>query len=134
MFEKFVFSKNQVLKYHKSALRDLKIAKNANENEVKFRFCYDSLLKLAIAVCAKNNLRIKSRQGHHVKLIDKMSDILNEKDIKIIGQEMREKRNWDLYGGGVLLSEKETKEYLKWTENIFKKADHYFHNKRNQLF
>lgn len=127
MFERFVFAKNQISKYHSSALRDFKIAKNSSENEVRFRFCYDALLKLSIAVCAKNNLRVKSRQGHHIKLIEKMAEILEDKDINIIGQEMRAKRNWDLYGGGILISEKEAKEYLKWTENIFQEADKYFH-------
>jgi len=63
MFEKFIFSDGQVEKYYKSASRDFKIANQAEETEVNFRFCYDALLKLAIAVCAKNNLRIKSRQG-----------------------------------------------------------------------
>lgn len=133
MFEKFIFSENQISKYHSSALRDFKIAKNSLENEVRFRFCYDALLKLAIAVCAKNNLRIKSRQGHHIKLIEKMAEILGDKDINIIGQEMRAKRNWDLYGGGILLSEKEAKEYLNWTENIFQEADKYFHT-HSRLF
>lgn len=134
MFEKFVFSENQITKYYKSALRDLKIAKNAEESEVKFRFCYDSLLKLAIAVCAKNKLRVKARQGHHVKLIDKLAEILKDRDVKVIGQEMRAKRNWDLYGGGIIISKKEAGEYLKWTENIFKEANNYFHKKGGRLF
>lgn len=80
MFEKFDFSESQIARYYKSALRDLKIARNATEN-----------------------------------------------DIKIIGQEMRAKRNWDLYGGGILISKKETGEYLKWTNDIFRKADGYLH-------
>lgn len=133
MFEKFIFSHEQVSRYYKSALRDLNIARNANENEVAFRFCYDALLKLAIAISAKNNLRIKSRQGHHIKLIDKLSEVLKDKDIKIIGQEMRERRNWDLYSGGIMISQKETKEYLKWTENIFKEGSDYLH-KHSKLF
>jgi len=127
MFEKFVFSSEQVEKYYQSALRDFKISSRAEECEVNFRFCYDALLKLAIAVCAKNNLRIKSRQGHHVKLIDELAEILKNDDIKIIGQEMRAKRNWDLYGGGIIISKKEAGEYLKWTANIFKQADDYLH-------
>lgn len=127
MFEKFVFSDGQVEKYYKSAIRDFKIAREAKETEVNFRFCYDALLKLAIAVCAKNNLRVKSRQGHHIKLIDKLAEILENNDINIIGQEMRSKRNWDLYGGGIIISQKESAEYLEWTANIFTQADIYLH-------
>jgi hypothetical protein len=127
MFEKFIFSEKQILKYYKSALRDLNIARNAHETEVRFRFCYDALLKLAITAAAKNNMRVKARQGHHVVLIDKLSDILKIRDIHVIGQEMREKRNWDLYGGGVIISQKEAKEYLEWTENIFRKGEKHLH-------
>ena len=130
MFEKFIFSKNQVEKYYSSALRDLKIARKADDTEVAFRFCYDALLKLAISVCAKNNLRVKARQGHHIKLIDKLAEILGNKDVKVIGQEMRSKRNWDLYGGGVLISKKEIKEYLKWTDEIFREADDYLYKNK----
>ena len=72
MFEKFSFSQKQVNKYYQSALKDFNIAQKSNVPEVSFRFGYDSLLKLAIAVCAGNNLRIKSRQGHHVELINKL--------------------------------------------------------------
>jgi hypothetical protein len=133
MFEKFVFSEKQVANYYKSALRDLNIARKANETEVTFRFCYDALLKLAIAVSAKNNLRVKARQGHHVKLIDKLAEILKEADIKIIGQEMRSKRNWDLYGGGIIISKKEALEYLQWVDDIFRKGEHYF-NAKARLF
>lgn len=133
MFEKFIFSSNQVSKYYKSALRDLNIARRAEDSEVTFRFCYDALLKLAISVAAKNNLRVKSRQGHHIKLIDKLAEILKNEDIKVIGQEMRSKRNWDLYGGGVIISKKEAREYLKWAENIFREGDEYL-SKNQRLF
>ncbi|PIP26936.1 MAG: hypothetical protein COX30_04435 [Candidatus Moranbacteria bacterium CG23_combo_of_CG06-09_8_20_14_all_39_10] len=133
MFEKFIFSDGQVEKYYKSASRDFKIANQAEETEVNFRFCYDALLKLAIAVCAKNNLRIKSRQGHHIKLIDKLAEIFRNDDIKIIGQEMRSKRNWDLYGGGILISKKEAAEYLKWTADIFRQGDDYLHKHKRLL-
>lgn len=61
MFEKFRFSRKQIEKYHKSARRDLKIATEADVSEVRFRFCYDALLKMAMAVCAENSLRVKSR-------------------------------------------------------------------------
>jgi len=73
MFEKFVFANKQIEKYFESALKDLNISRSA-VSEVAFVFCYNCLLKLAIAVCAKNNLRVKARQGHHVALIIKLAD------------------------------------------------------------
>jgi len=129
MFEKFHFSQKQIKNYYKSAVRDFSIASKSDIPEVAFRFCYDSLLKLAITICAANELRVKARQGHHIELIEKLSDILKNQGIEIIANEMRSKRNWDLYGGGVLISEKETKEYIIFTKTVFKKADAYLHKK-----
>lgn len=125
MFEKFTFSDRQIKNYKNSALKDIKIASASNVPEVVFKFCYDALIKLSIAICAKNNLKIKSRQGHHIELLKKLSQILENKDINIIGNEMRSKRNFDLYCGGILISEKEAKEYLKWLKIIFRQIDDY---------
>ncbi|KKR91474.1 MAG: hypothetical protein UU95_C0002G0027 [Parcubacteria group bacterium GW2011_GWC2_42_12] len=129
MFEKFAFTSRQIDQYYKSAARDLKIAQTSDIPEVIFKFSYDALLKLAIAVCAKNNLRVKSRQGHQAELINKLSEIIKEQDIIIIGQEMRAKRNWDLYGGGALISKKEADEFLSWTKKIFAIADVYLYKR-----
>jgi len=66
-------------------------------------------------------------------LIDKLAEIFRNDDIKIIGQEMRSKRNWDLYGGGILISKKEAAEYLKWTADIFRQGDDYLHKHKRLL-
>ena len=123
MFEKFRFSRKQIEKYHSSAKRDLKIASEADVPEVRFRFCYDALLKLAITVCAEHGLRVKSRRGHHIELIKKLSFFLKDSEIEILANEMRSKRNWDLYGGGIIISSKEAREYLDWTKQIFDKTE-----------
>jgi hypothetical protein len=123
MFEKFRFSRKQIEKYHSSAKRDLKIASDANVSEVRFRFCYDALLKLAITICAENGLRVKSRRGHHIELINKLAFFLKDEEIEILANEMRSKRNWDLYGGGIIISSKEAGEYLDWTKKIFHQAE-----------
>jgi hypothetical protein len=85
---------------------------------VMFRFSYDGLIKLAIAVCAANGLRAKSTAGHHYDLIEKLSVYLNDVNIKVIGNRMRDKRNRDLYDGGIVISEKDANEYLTWIINI----------------
>ncbi len=133
MFEKFNFSNKQIRQYYNSSLKDFKIVSESDILEVKFRFSYDALLKLAIAVCAYNNLRVKSRQGHHIELINKLSYFLDDEDIKIIGHEMRNKRNFDLYSGNILISQKEVDEYLGWLKNIFKQARIYL-TKNLELF
>lgn len=129
MFERFSFSKKQIDAYLQSALRDFSIAATSLIPEVSFRFCYDALLKLSIAVCAANDLRAKSRQGHHIELIKKISVYLNDPEIEIIANEMRAKRNWDLYGGGILISQKEATDYIDWAKAIFKKGKQYLQDK-----
>ncbi len=133
MFEHFNFSQKQIEKYYSSASRDLKIAGNSDVPEVAFRFSYDALLKLAIAICAENGLRAKAKRGHHIELIKKLSVFLNDSEIEILANEMRAKRNWDLYGGGALISNKEAKSYVSWVGNIFQKAEKYFNQKQARL-
>ena len=126
MFERFTFSKAQTEKYHRSAKRDFKIASDSHVPEVSFRFCYDALLKLAIALCAEKGLRVKSKKGHHIELIKKLSLYLNDAETEVLANEMRAKRNWDLYGGGALISVKEAKSYVKWAREVFQKAEKSF--------
>lgn len=129
MFERFTFTKKQIDNYYRASLRDFKIAAESDIPEVSFRFCYDCLLKLAIAVCADNGLRVKARQGHHIELIQKLSFYFDDPEIAVMANDMRAKRNWDLYGGGVLLSEKEVKDYITWTKQIIEKSKQYFNKK-----
>lgn len=124
MFEEFVFTTKQIEKYFESAVKDFKTAKKG-DSDVSFVFCYNCLLKLAIVVCAKNNLRVKARRGHHIALIEKMSGFLKDKEIEIIAQDMRAKRNRDLYDGGILISKKDTEMYLKFITDLVKKVEKY---------
>lgn len=129
MFEKQEFKKEQITAFFRSAERDLAIAKKNIEAEVKFIFAYNALIKTAIAFCALNGLRVKSQQGHHVELLRKLSDLLKDEDVELIGNEMRMKRNWDFYDGNVAISDKEAGEYLDWTISVLEKA-----NKQSRLF
>jgi hypothetical protein len=133
MWEKFNFTERQIEQYFNSAFRDFRIAESSKVPEVTFRFGYDALLKLAIAICAKNSLRIKSRTGHHVELINKLAEFLPNSDIEIIGQKMRQKRNWDLYDGGITISEKEAEEFFEWIKKIFAQGKNYLDKKPKLL-
>lgn len=133
MFKKQEFTDRQIGNYFKSAIKDFKIADDSNVPEIVFKFSYDSLLKIAIAICAKNNLRVKSRVGHHIDLVKKLSEYLNEADIFAMGNEMRKKRNFDLYSGGVLISKKEAANYKEWLKKIILQAEEYL-NKEQKLF
>jgi len=133
MFKEQEFSDRQIENYFKSALRDFRIAQDSDVPEIIFKFSYDSLLKIAIAVCAKNNLRVKARTGHHVDLVKKLSEYLEDEDIYVVGNEMRKKRNFDLYSGGILVTKKEASNYKEWLKKIILQAEEYF-NKEQNLF
>lgn len=125
MFEKFNFTSRQIDNYYKAASRNFRIARDSAIPEVTFTFSYESLIKLAIAVCAKNGLRVKARVGHHIELLKKLAKFMDDKGVFKVGDKMRRKRNLDLYGGGILMSEKEAKEYNDWLKTVFLKAETY---------
>jgi len=133
MFEKFSFTEKQINRHYKSCLRDFSIASKSEIPEVAFRFCYDAIIKLSITICAKNNLRVKARAGHHVELIEKLSEFLKDREIVIIANEMRIKRNKDLYGEGVLMSNIDAKDYVRWAKGVFRTADEYLAQGKDRL-
>lgn len=132
-FQKFKFRPNQTEKYMQAAWKDLKISKKSDIPEVQFQFAYNALIKLGIALISHFGYKVKSRSGHHMKILEKVSLILNNKDIYSFGNRMRKKRNTDLYEGGILISQKEAEEYKEWLKAIFKKAEEYLYGKQRLL-
>jgi len=122
-FKKFEFKSKQTEKYLQAAYKDLKIANQSGVAEVKFQFAYNALIKLGIVLISRLGYKAKSRSGHHIKILEKMALILDDKDIYSLGNRMRKKRNMDLYEGGVLISEKEAEEYKNWLKTVFLKAE-----------
>ena len=121
-FQKFKFSENQINRYFQSALRDLDIAGKDKFPEVRFTYGYQALIKAGITLIAKaSQMKVRSAVGHHVKILEKMSEILKDADVFTIGNVMRQKRNFDFYGGGESVTEKEADDYLKFVENGFVK-------------
>jgi len=125
MFEKFEYSSEQVNKYYQAAAKDLRLALKAEAPELVFYACYNIIVKTAMAVCAKNNLRVKSRAGHHIELIAKLADFLKDPEIESIAGKMRIKRNRDLYDGGVATSGKEASYYLDFCKKLIKNTSSY---------
>lgn len=132
-FEKRNFEEKTIKKYFAGAERDFKIARENNNPEVIFKFSYDCLVKLGITLIASQGYRIRSRVGHHVKILEKSSQILNDKDIEIMGEAMRKKRNFDLYEGGAIIAEREAKEYFNFVKGVFVKVEKFLKN-QNSLF
>ena len=103
-----------------NAKKDLSVAKNSNVNEVIFTFAYQAFLKFGISAIAQEGYKVKSRMGHHIQIIHKLSEILNDEQVGFYGEAMRRKRNIDLYAGGTIVTKKEALEYLKFIEEISK--------------
>jgi len=121
-FSKFNFSEEQIAQYFNNALKDLDIAKENSRPEVKFNYSYSAFVKGGIALLARaGKVKIRSTPGHHIKIIEKMSQVLEDEMIEIIGNAMRSKRNEDFYGGGVLISEKESADYYLFVEKVLMK-------------
>lgn len=77
--------------------------------------------------------RPETRAGHHIDLVKKLSEYLGDEDIFAMGNEMRKKRNFDLYSGGVLISKKEALNYKEWLKKIVSQAEKYL-NTGQKLF
>jgi len=120
-FKNIDYTESQINQYFANAKKDLKTAQESNNTDVIFRFCYDAIIKLGISLIAKNGYKVRSIPGHHIKILDALSEILNLEDEIDYFHRIRRKRNIDLYEGGTSLTQKESKDLLKITENIFSK-------------
>jgi len=68
-------------------------------------------------------VKFRSVPGHHVKILEKTSEILNDKDVLTLGNAMRTKRNLDFYSGGEVISEKEAQDYFRFVEGIVARVE-----------
>lgn len=121
-FQKIKFQKQQIDQFLQSAQHDLKIAEESDVPDVVFKFGYDALLKLGITLIAQKGYKVRSKAGHHIKILEKLSQLLKDEDIVILGNKMRQERNINLYDGGFFVGEKDSREYFEFVKSIFKKA------------
>ncbi len=121
-FQKLAFKEKQINQFLNSALHDLRIAEESNITDVIFKFSYDALIKLGIALIAKKGRKVRSVTGHHVKILEKLSQLLKDEDVLVLGNKMRQERNVNLYDGGFFVGDKDSLEYLKFVKGAFKKA------------
>ena len=122
-FQKFKFTSVQIQRYIDSAVRDLDIAQKDQFAEVKFTYCYQAYIKRGKAVIAKKGgVKVRSVMRHHVKILNKLSELLSDPDILTIGNVMRMKRNKDLYDAGGIITKKEIDDYIIFVGGIIHKA------------
>ena len=66
--------------------------------------------------------KVRSISGHHIKILETISDILGDEDVVVFGNKMRQARNFNLYDGGFFIGEKDSCEYLVFVKNVFAKS------------
>ncbi len=120
-FQKMFFAEERVKRLYESALHDLDIADKSDVPDVVFKFSYDALVKLGIATIAKHGFKIRSVPGHHIKILEKLSQFLDYEDVITFGNKMRQERNINLYGGNYFVAEKDSVEYLDFIKRVFEK-------------
>lgn len=120
-FKKYSFTKEEIGLFLANSKRDLDIAKKSAVPEVIFRFGYDSMIKAGITLIAFNGFKVKSVPGHHFMIIRKLSELLGEKYAPIFDfcNEMRRKRNIDLYAGGAIISSQEAGYLLETAGKVY---------------
>ena len=107
-FQKLVFKDEQIEQFMKSALHDLQIAEESDISDVVFKFSYDALIKLGITLIAKKGYKVRSTAGHHIKILEKLSELLKDEDILVLGNKMRQERNTNFYDGGYIVGDKDS--------------------------
>ena len=88
---------------------------------MKFNYAYTALIKAGIALLSCYKVKIKGVPGHHIKIIEKTSEILKDKSVIELGNVMRSKRNLDFYSGGIEVTEKECREYIEFVDKVITK-------------
>jgi len=122
-FKKEKFSKEQIRLYLESAQHALDIAKKDPFPEVQFDYAYKALIKIGIAPVANHGYRVRSVPGHHIKIMQKLAEILKDDDVFETGNAMRLKRNEDFYGCGDFIGAIEAGEFLHFVETVYMKAN-----------
>ena len=113
------FSQRQIENYFISAIKDMKIAEKYDDPEVRFQFIFNSLIKFGITLIAFHGYKVNSRKGHHQKVLEKMSEILGNDDILITSEIIRKNRNTEFYDGGIIITEKQSEEYLSFLKKVY---------------
>jgi len=132
-FTKQSFDLATIKRYFSKAKSNLRIARDSKEPEVKFHFSYLALIQIGITLTATKNYRVKSKDGHHIMIIENLSDILENKDINAIGNRMRQKRNSDIYGEIAAITSKEAREYVSFVETILKEGEEYVFKQKHLI-
>jgi len=132
-FQKQTFDPTVITRYLNKAKHELYLAKDSKWPEIQFTQTYKSFIRIGITLMATLDYRVKSKEGHHIVIIDNIAEMLKDKRINTIGSDMRIKRNVDWYGDFIPVTEQEAKMYMCFVEEVIVKAEEYL-TKQKRLF
>lgn len=95
-FQKQSFNQKSIDRYLRLIADDIRIASQSDEPRVIFEFSYAALVKVGICLIAFYGQRIKSREGHHIKIIEVIAMALGNPEIELLGNKMRQKKIWPI--------------------------------------
>lgn len=115
------FSLEDLERFKASARRDLEIARTSGHAEVKFHFTYMALVKAGIFCAAQEGVRVKSKPGHHQKILETLAMVAGNEDVLVMGDKMRRDRNADLYDSTGRYNDAEIEQYFSFVSNLLEK-------------
>ncbi|MCG2701254.1 HEPN domain-containing protein [Candidatus Parcubacteria bacterium] len=127
---------NQVNKVLDRAYKNIKSAKTLlkdDDEEGSFQFAYEAMLLAGRALVFSYSLRPRA-VGSHKIVIDFTEKIIG-KEYKIFVQKfdkMRRKRNYLIYGVGLMISETEAENAIKTAEEFMERIKEIIHKKNPQ--
>ena len=121
-FRKHEYSEQQRVQMWKNIEHDLAICINDGYSAVRFTYSYTVLIKLCIVVLSYYGLRVRSVPGHHIALLQKCADVMNDQEIVTMGELMRVKRNKDLYDCRIEVSDSEVDAFVSFVNILHGKC------------
>ncbi|MBT6068628.1 hypothetical protein HOG48_02635 [Candidatus Peregrinibacteria bacterium] len=125
-FKSFNFSKESIEMMLESAEKNMLIAGYTDIPEVIFTFAYKAFIKTGIILIALRGYKARPIPGHHERIIEAIAVLLEDENVKKLGNEMREKRNFDLYAGVLLINSAESLNYLRFVKKTFEQVKQRF--------
>ena len=108
---------NQICRFLESAEKKLAAARKilAIDEEACLQQAYEAMLRASIGFMLSHGLRLRSRPGHHVAIIEYVEKHIDKKYASLLAMfdRMRRKRNLALYDVMGFVSEKDAEQALE---------------------
>ena len=119
-FQQFHYTEAQIAQFFANAQKDFRLATEVGEPNIATRLYYDAVIKIGIAHIARSGYKIRSIQGHHIKILEALENITQLEDECAYMNRVRRDRNKDLYEGGVSFTQSHAENLGRVVSKIFR--------------